>query len=119
MGDPAQYTGLSQSTPIVAGTDYRVSAWAKTGADPADLELKLVYLDASGAALAETSTTGAAKEIDNTRFRLMSARLTAPAEAARAVVSIRIAGSSTIDASGTVVPGRSTVMLDDISLVRP
>ena len=119
MGDPAQYTGLSQSTRIVAGTDYRVSAWAKTGADPAGLELKLVYLDASGASLAETSTTGAVKGIDNTRFRLMSARLTAPAEAVRALVSIRIAGSSTIDASGTVVPGRSTVMLDDISLVRP
>jgi hypothetical protein len=119
LGDPVTYTGLSQSANVVAGTDYRASAWAKTAADPAGLELKLVYLDATGAAIAETSTTGAAAGVDNERFKLMSARLTAPAEAARALVSIRIAGSTTVDESGTVIPARSTVMLDDVSLVRP
>lgn len=118
-GDPAELTGVSQSVRVVAGEEYRASAWAKT-ASPADgLELKLVYLDAAGAAVAETSTTGATATIDNSAFKRMSVQLVAPADAVRALVSVRLAGSSTLDTTGTVIATGSSVFLDDISLTRP
>ncbi len=116
--DPASYTELSQSAPIVAGVQYRLSAWAKTAFDPNGLELKLTYLNAAGESVAETSSTGARFGIEGAPFKKMSMLTTSPPDAVRALATVRLAGGGTADASGTIVPGTS-VTLDDISLSRP
>ncbi len=118
-GDPLEFTGVSQSVQIVGGEEYRASAYAKTASATGGLELKLTYLDAAGAAVAETSTTGAAAGIDDSAFKRMRVQLAAPADAVRALVSVRLAGSSTVDATGTVIATGSSAFLDDISLARP
>lgn len=117
-GDPATFTEISQSTPVVAGADYRLSGWAKTAFDPRGVELRLAYLNAIGETVAETSIAGDNSYLDASTFRQMSVLLAAPADAVRALVSVRLAGGTTTDASGTIVPGTS-VTLDDISLARP
>ena len=115
--DPATFTELSQSTSVTAGAGYRLSAWAKTAFDPSGIQLRLVYLNAAGQPVAESSGTGDASSLDNSSFRRMSVASTTPTDAVRALVTVRLAGGSTTDASGTVVPGTSAT-LDDISLTR-
>ena len=117
-GNPAAYAELSQSVPIVAGAQYRLSVWAKTSFDPRGLELKIAYLNAADESLAETSTSGDCARVTGTKFKKMSVLLEAPPGSTRAQVSVRLAGGRTTTASGTVVPGTSAT-LDDISLVRP
>jgi len=116
--DPAAYTELSQSVPIIPGVDYRLSAWAKTDFDPRGVELRLAYLNATGDPVAETHTTGDGSGLNGSAFKRMSLLYAAPADAVRALVSVRLAGGGTADASGTVVPG-TWVILDDVSLTRP
>jgi hypothetical protein len=116
--DPLAYTDLSQSTPVLPGVDYRLTAWAKSSFDPNRVELKLVYLDAFGTALAETSTTGGDAHINGSSFREMSVTAPTPPEAVRALVTVRLAGGVCTSTVGAVITG-STVTLDDISLVRP
>jgi hypothetical protein len=116
-GDPAVFTEISQSVPVTAGSRYRACAWAKTAFDAHGVELHLLYLDANGQPLTESSTTGDAAGLKNDTFRRMSAELTAPEGAVRARVAIRLAGGTTVNASGISVPGTSA-FLDDISLVR-
>ena len=118
-GDPRQFTGVSQSVKIVGGEEYRATAWAKYATATSGLELKLTYLDAAGASVAETSTTGDAVGIDSSAFKRMRVQLAAPAGAVRALVSVRLAGSSTVDATGTVISTGCSTYLDDISLARP
>lgn len=116
--EPEIKTTLSQSVKIVPGADYRTTAWAKTASDPGAVELSIAYLDAAGAAIAETTSTGSAAGLDPLSFRPISMLTSAPAEAVRARVSVRLAGGSSIDSSGTTMTG-TAVTLDDISLVRP
>ena len=115
--DPATYSELSQSTSVTAGVGYRLTAWAKTAFAAHGVELRLVYLNAAGEPVAETSGTGDAASLDNSAFKRMSVASTTPIDAVRALVTVRLAGGSTTDASGTVVPGTSAT-LDDISLTR-
>lgn len=117
-GDPETFTELSQSAPIVAGKKYRLSAWAKTAADASGLELRLSYLGAAGEPLTETVTSGQSAGIDNGSFKRMLVQLTAPADAVRAVATVRLAGATTTDTAGAPVTGSSAI-LDDISLYRP
>ncbi len=116
--DPLTYTEISQVATVVAGVDYRLTAWAKTDSDPAGVELRLVYLDGSGESVAETTTMGNRFGIDGLAFRRLSILYPTPPDAVRAHVTIRLAGGSATDESGTVVAGTS-VLLDDISLSRP
>jgi hypothetical protein len=101
-GDPSAFTELSQSA----------------DSDPRGLELKLTYLNAAGESVAETTTTGDSSGINSSSFRWMGVRMSSPADAVKAVVTVRLARGETIDASGTVLPGTSAT-LDDISLYRP
>lgn len=116
--DPTTFTTLSQSVPIVPGADYRVTVQAKSAYDPRGIELRLTYLDALGASLAETATTGDTAGVNPVSWSQMSMLASAPPEAARAVVSVRLAGGSSTDASGTVTFGTS-LLLDGVSLARP
>jgi hypothetical protein len=115
--DAATYTELSQTASVTAGASYRLTAWAKTAFDPHSVELRLVYLNALGQSLAETTATGDAWHLDNSAFKRMSVASTTPSGAVSAIASVRLSGGSTTDASGTIVPGTSA-MLDDISLTR-
>lgn len=120
--DPEEKTTLSQSVRIVPGADYRTTAWAKTASDPGAIELSIAYLDAAGAAVAETTSTGTAAGLNPVSFRPISMLTSAPAQAVRARMSVRLAGGGalgpSIDSSGTTMTG-TAVTLDDISLVRP
>jgi hypothetical protein len=117
--DPATFTVLSQSVPIVTGASYRLDGYAKTSFDPSGVELKLVYLDAADAPVAEKSVTGDRSALNGSTFKWMGVLAVAPPTAVRALVSVRLAGGGTTDESGTVVPGGTSVTLDDISLSRP
>ena len=116
-GYPANSTELSQSARVAAGANYRLSAWAKTTNDPRGLELRLVYLNAAGASVAETGTTGYAASINGSAFKGMSVLLPTPADAVKAIVTLRLAGATTTDTAGAAVTG-SSVVIDDVSLVR-
>ena len=116
--NPEEKTTLAQSARIVPGAEYRATAWAKTASDPGAIELSVAYLDAAGAAVAETTSTGTAAGLNPGSFQPISMLTSAPAEAVRARVSVRLAGGSSIDSSGTTMTG-TAVTLDDISLVRP
>ena len=111
--DPVTFTELSQTASVAAGSLYRLSAWARGASDPAGVSLRITYLGAAGASLAETSTSGDRWSLDNASFRQMSAMTTAPAGAVNARVTVRLAGGTTLGAPGT------SVTLDDISLARP
>jgi len=117
-GDPAVYTELSQSAPVLAGVDYRLSAWAKTASDTSGLELTLAYLNAAGEIVSETTTTADSSHINATSFKSMSVLAKTPPDAVRALVKVRLAGDTTTSTAGSVVTGTS-VFLDDISLTRP
>lgn len=116
--DPETKTTLSQSVKIVPGAEYRTTAWAKTASDPGAVELSIAYLDATGLEVAETTSTGTAAGLNPTSFRAISMLTSAPPQAVRARVAVRLAGGSSVDSSGTTMTG-TAVTLDDISLVRP
>jgi hypothetical protein len=116
-GDAATLAELSQSATITAGSEYRLSTWARTGFDPRGIELRLTYLDANGQPVAETSVTGDRAGVNGASFARMSVQLAAPANAVRARAAVRLAGDSSTDESGTVLVGTSAI-LDDTSLVR-
>jgi hypothetical protein len=115
--DPAENTDISQSVPIATGASYRVSAWAKSAADPRAVELHLVYLDAAGESLAETSTVGDVAGVNGSAFSAMTLTAPAPTGAVAALVTVRLAGGSTTDPSTGAISANS-VVLDDLSLVR-
>jgi hypothetical protein len=115
--DPNAYTELSQTASVTAGGIYRLSGWARMVSDPSTLRLGVAYLDAAGATIAETSTTGDAWGVGPGAFTQMSAMTTAPAGAINAVVTARLAGGTTTDPYGDV-PGTAAI-LDDIGLTRP
>jgi hypothetical protein len=121
LGNPSQdadeYTELSQSVRVMAGVNYRLTAWAMTTYDPRGLELGLEYLDAAGKSVAEVHSTGDQWGVNGGSFKPMAIQLVAPADAVRAVVTVRLAGATTVDAGGSPVAG-SSVTLDDLSLVR-
>ena len=116
--DPATFTELAQTTPVRAGLTYRLSAWARTAADPATLELAVTYLDAAGTTLPDAGATSRPWNVRGASFKWMSVAATAPPNAVRAVAAVRLAGGTTTGATGGVANG-SSVMLDDISLVQP
>lgn len=116
--DSGGITELSQVATITPGVPYLLTAWARTPSDPANLELGVAYLDASGQSVAETTTTGDAWGVGGSAFRRMSVKLTAPASATRARVTMRLAGGNTTDTVGGVTGGTSAI-LDDIALARP
>ena len=111
--DARVFASLSQTATIAPVALYRLSAWAKTASDPSAVELSVQFLDASGASIAETSTTGDACGLNAAAFAPMSLATTAPAEATTARVAVRLAGGTAAGVPGTAVT------LDDISLERP
>jgi len=115
--DPAEFSELAQTATIVPGANYRLNAWAKSAFDPAGVEVGLTYLDALDQALAESRTTGDAWGVNPGSYKMMSVLMTAPPEAVRARVTVRLAGGSTETSAG-IIAGTS-VLLDDISLARP
>jgi hypothetical protein len=116
-GDGRDDTELSQSVPIVAGASYRLTAWAMTPSDPRGLELSLEFLNAAGVPVADVVTSGDQWGVGGSAFTGMSVLLAAPADAVRAVATVRLAAGAPTDASAGV-PLPSSVTLDDISLVR-
>jgi hypothetical protein len=116
--DPDSRTHISQSVRVRPGAEYRLTAYARTPSDPQAVEMHLAYLDASGASLAETMTAGTVAGLSDLSYRRLSLLATAPAETVIARVSISLAGGATTDTAGVLRPGTS-VLLDDISLVRP
>lgn len=117
-GDARSFTELSQSVPVVANATYRLSAFAMTSYAPAGVEMRLAYLNAGGRSVSETSVAGNSVPLLPASWRLMSLVNTAPADAVRAVVTMRLAGATTTNTAGVGVKG-STATFDDISLVRP
>jgi len=117
-GDSAVFTELSQSVPVVANATYRLTAFAKTSYAPAGVEMRLSYLNALGQSVTETSVAGDSVPLLAASWRLMSLVDTAPADAVRAVVTMRLAGATTTNTAGVGVRG-SSATFDDISLVRP
>lgn len=103
--------GVSQTASVTAGAPYTLSVWAATGADPDGLELRLQFLDAAGAVLRTSSTSGAAWSLETTALAKMSLTATAPAQATSATVSVRLEGG--VDASGTA---GTTAVVDDFRL---
>jgi hypothetical protein len=122
LGNPSedsdQVAEVSQSATITAGVPYVLSVWARTPTDPSLLRLGVSYLDSDGNSIAETATAGDAWALNSTAFRRMSVKLTTPANAKRAVVSVRLGGGTTTDTAGNPAAGTSAI-LDDISLARP
>jgi hypothetical protein len=109
---------MSQVVTITAETSYAVSAWARTPCDPAGLEFRFEYLNSLGASILTTHTHGEAAGLDGSSFHQMSMFTTAPADAVRARVTVRLAGGTTTLSATETVPGTSAI-LDEISLVRP
>jgi hypothetical protein len=114
--DPGAYTKLSQATSVTAGVAYHLRAWARTPASSA-IEMQVECLDALGDTLSETRTSGRAWGVGPSAFAPMSMPFKAPAGAVRALVTLKLAGGTTVVGTGTV-PGTS-VLLDDVSLARP
>jgi hypothetical protein len=112
--DGRRFASLEQTAAVSPDTTYTLSAWARTAGDSRSLEMRLQYLDASGAVVTGPRTTGAAWGIDDTGFTQMSLPARTPPGAVTAVVTMRLAGGT--DASGTA--GNSAV-LDELSLTRP
>jgi hypothetical protein len=108
---PRDIVEISQVAGVTPGTPYRLSVWARSGADPAGLVLQLRFTDGSGRTLSTTSTTGVPSGVGATALRQMSVSATAPADATSATVSVGLAGG--VDASGTV---GTTAVLDDFRL---
>jgi hypothetical protein len=111
------YTELSQSAPIMGGVDYCLSAWAKAGSDPHGVTLKLQYLNAAGDSLTVTTTAGDTAGLVGSAFTRMSILSATPTDAVRALVTVRLAGGTSVGTTGTV--SGTSVTLDDISLERP
>lgn len=111
--DPSAGTDaqISQTASVSPGGVYRLSAWARTAADPACVEVSVTYLDAFGASIAETSTTGDSWGVDDAALRELSAMTTAPAGAVSAIVSVRLAADTSTDAP-------TVARIDDVSLVQ-
>lgn len=112
--DPSRFAEIEQTAAVSPEATYTLYAWARTAGDPHGVQVRLRYLDASGATLVDTTTTGDVWGVGNTRFTQMSLRAGAPTGTVTAAVELRVAGG--VDASGT--PGNSAVF-DEISLVRP
>ena len=115
--DPGVFSELSQTATITPGASYRLTAYAKSAFDPAGVELALTYLNPLGEPVGERRTTGDAWAIDGTDFKRMSVLDTAPPDAVRARVTVRLAGGSTETSTGPVAG--TSVILDDIVMGRP
>jgi hypothetical protein len=116
--DPEDFTELSQTATITPGVPYLLTTWAQTLSNPANLELGVTFLNASGQSVAETTTTGDVWAVGGSAFRRMSAKLPAPTSATRALVTVRLEGGTTTSTAGSVARGTSAI-LDDIALARP
>jgi hypothetical protein len=109
------FAQLAQTADVSPDTTYTLSAWAMTSGAPQGLEMHLRYLDAAGAPVAaDIRTTGDLWHVPATGFGRMALTSRTPATAAKAEVTMKLAGG--VDASGTA--GVSAVF-DDISLTRP
>lgn len=117
-GDAETFTELSQSVPVVADATYRLTAFAKTSYAPAGVQMRLAYVNDLGESLTETTVAGDSVPLLAASWRMMSLQATAPADAARAVVTMRLAGATTTNTVGVGILG-SSATFDDISLVRP
>jgi len=117
-GDAEMFTELSQSVPVIANATYRLTAFAKTSYVPAGVEMHLAYLNARGESVAETGVAGDSVRLWAASWRMMSVLNTAPADAVRAVVTMRLAGATTTNTAGVGVRG-SSATFDEISLTRP
>jgi hypothetical protein len=119
--NPSANTGtradMSQVATIAPNTLYQVSAWARTAANPSHVDLRLEYLDATGASIACTRTVGGPWGVNGSSFTKMSALMTSPPNAVQARVIVRVCGGTT--PSGTVDVDGTTALLDDVALVRP
>jgi hypothetical protein len=101
----------AQTVQVIAGAPYVLNLWANTPAAPAGLVVSLRFFDAAGAVLASSSITGASAGVGATGLSPMSLSAIAPATAATATVSIRLAGGvDSTEATGT------TAVVDDVEL---
>ena len=117
--DPGQFAEMSQSAAVKPGVGYLLSAWARTPSSPTGLVLGVAYLDANGQSIAETSTTGAAWGVCASGFKRMSASLVTPANAVRALVTIRLAGGVTTNTATGVGSNGTSAVIDDVALSYP
>jgi len=108
---PGDLVGVAQTAAVVPGKPYTFGAWVSTAADPAGVSMRLEFLDSTGHVLASEGTEGSDWQIDAAPLRKMSVTATAPAEAASATVSLRLAGGT--DASGTA---GTRAVIDDVTL---
>lgn len=111
-------TSMTQTVAVAPQTPYFAYAWARTGSDPAGLELRLDYLDASGAQLLTTSVRGDAAGLNDTAFKPLSLTAASPQGAAKARVTLRLQGGTTPLGAGETTAGTSAV-IDEIALLRP
>ena len=116
--DPSTVAELTQSVPVKAGVDYRLRAYARTASNPAAVVLAVTYLDAYGEPINEFRRSGTYAKLNATEFRKMSKLTSAPPNAVRALVTVRLAGGTTTNTAGVAVRG-TVVTIDDVYLARP
>lgn len=106
---------LSQTARVTANATYTLSAWARTSGVPGAVSLTLRCLDASGAVLAERSTSGAASNLGWTSFKSMAVTAFTPTGTVKATVVLGLAGGTlaTTNTAGVAA------IIDDVSLARP
>lgn len=112
--DPARFAQVQQSVAALPNRSYTLAAWAISDRNPDGVQMRLQFLDATGASLAETYTTGArwATDFSGSMSQLILPSVS-PSGTARATVTLRLCGGSWIGPGGGA--GGSAV-LDDVWL---
>lgn len=109
---PGVFVEVSQSVTVTANAGYTLSAWARTDGEPRSVELRVRYLDASGALLGERTTRGDESALDTLAFKSMKFAVVTPPGTARASIAMRLGGG----ARPTTASVGVTAYLDDLSL---
>lgn len=117
--DSDDLTEMAQTVSVMPGFNYTFSAWLRTPSDPSKFRMRVMYYDAAGSAIAETSTAGSAWGLDNTAFRRMYTRLVTPGTAAKAQVLVSLAGGVTTDTATGAAKTGTSAFLDDVTLTPP
>jgi hypothetical protein len=112
--DPARYSEVQQTAVALPNRVYTLAACAITDRNPDGVQLRLQFLDAAGASLAETYTTGAQWGVNSGSIAQVFLPATSPTGTAKATVTLRLSGG------GWIGPGGGTggsVVFDDVWLV--
>lgn len=114
-GRSADVVEVRQTAGVKAGSPYTLSVMSRTDSDPAGLELRVCFLDASGGELTRMSIDGRSAGVGATSLTKMSLTATAPAEATSATISVRLAGGR-VETTQTV---GTTAVIDDVRFYDP